>query len=120
MIPEDLKRPQKIELVKPNSAVNRTTNNKNKLKGGSMCEIVEINDEYLDEILLYNSLYMELAMQIVSNDQTVRSNAVQDLKESSSQSVSTQARKGEHLVSLMPAIKKAFVLLGDDIVELST
>ena len=32
----------------------------------------------------------------------------------------TQAKKGEQLVSMMPAIKKAFNLLGDDIVELST
>ena len=32
----------------------------------------------------------------------------------------TQAKKGEQLVSMMPAIKKAFNLMGDDIVELST
>ena len=35
------------------------------------------------------------------------------------QSLTTQAKKGEQLVSIMPAIKKAFNLLGDDIVELS-
>ena len=29
-------------------------------------------------------------------------------------------KKGEQLVSMMPAIKKAFNLMGDDIVELST
>ena len=63
---------------------------------------------------------MELAMQIISNNQTVRSNTVQDLKEFKSQSLATQAKKGEQLVSMMPAIKKAFNLLGDDIVELST
>ena len=63
---------------------------------------------------------MELAMQIISNDKTVRSDTVQDLKEFNYQSLATQAKKGEQLVSMMPAIKKAFILLGDDIVDLST
>ena len=63
---------------------------------------------------------MELAMQIISNDKTVRNDTVQDLKEFNSQFLATQAKKGEQLVSMMPAIKKAFNLLGDDIVELST
>ena len=36
------------------------------------------------------------------------------------QFLSTQAKKGEQLVPMMPAIKKAFDLLGDDIVELTT
>ena len=31
----------------------------------------------------------------------------------------TQAKKREQLVSMMPAIKRAFNLMGDDIVELS-
>ena len=59
-------------------------------------------------------------MQIISNDKTVRNDTVQDLKEFNSQSLATQAKKGEQLVSMMPAIKKAFILLGGDIVELST
>ena len=63
---------------------------------------------------------MELAMQIISTDQAVRNDTVQDLKKFNSQSLTTQAKKGEQLVSMMPAIKKAFNLLGDDIVELST
>ena len=42
------------------------------------------------------------------------------LKDFNSQSLSTQAKKGEHLVSRMPAPKKAFSLLGDDINELFT
>ena len=63
---------------------------------------------------------MELAMQLISTDQTVRDNTIQDLKDFNQQSLSTQAKKGEQLVSMMPAIKKAFNLLGDDIVELST
>ena len=62
---------------------------------------------------------MELAMQIISNDKTVRNDTIQDLKEFDQQSLTTQAKKGEQLVSMMPAIKKAFNLMGDDIVELS-
>ena len=60
---------------------------------------------------------MELAMQINSNDKTVRSDTIQDLKEFNQQSLTTQAKKGEQLISMMPAIKKAFKLMGHDIVE---
>ena len=63
---------------------------------------------------------MDLAMQIISTDKTVRSDTKQDLKEFRSQFLTTQAKKGEHLVCMMPAIKIAFNLLGDDIIELST
>ena len=63
---------------------------------------------------------MELAMQLSSNDKTVRNDTIQDLKDFNQQSLTTQAKKGEQLVSMMPAIKKAFNLMGDDIVELST
>ena len=63
---------------------------------------------------------MELAIQLISNDKTVRNDTVQDLKEFNQQSLTTQAKKGEQLVSMMPAIKKAFNLLGDDIVEIHT
>ena len=58
-------------------------------------------------------------MQIISNDKTVRNDTIQDLKEFNFQSFTIQAKKGEQLVSMMPAIKKAFNLMGDDIVELS-
>ena len=58
-------------------------------------------------------------MQIISTDKAVRNDTIEDLKEFNSQSLTTQAKKGEQLVSIMPAIKKAFNLLGDDIVELS-
>ena len=52
-------------------------------------------------------------MRIISNGQTVGTNTVQDLKDFNSQSLGTQdKKKGEHLVSLMPAIKKAFDLMG--------
>ena len=59
-------------------------------------------------------------MQITSTDKSVRNDSIQDLKDFNQQSLTTQAKKGEQLVSMMPAIKKAFNLLGDDIVELST
>ena len=62
---------------------------------------------------------MELAMQIISDDKTVKSDTIQDLKDFNSQCLATQAKKSEQLVSMMPAIKKAFDLLGDDIVDLS-
>ena len=63
---------------------------------------------------------MELAMQLISSDQTVRNNTIQDLKDFNQQSLSTRAKKGEQLVSMMPAIKEAFTLMGNDIVDLST
>ena len=62
---------------------------------------------------------MELAMPIISDDKTVRNDTIQDLKEFNSQSFSTRAKKGEQFVSIMPAIKKTFDLLGDNIVDLS-
>ena len=63
---------------------------------------------------------MDLAKQLIYSDQTVRDNTIEDLKDFNSQSLSTRAKKEEQLVSMMPAIKKAFNLLGDDIVDLST
>ena len=63
---------------------------------------------------------MELAMQLSLNDTIVRNDTIQDLKDFNQQFLTTQAKKGEQLVSMMPAIKKAFNLKGDDIVELST
>ena len=59
-------------------------------------------------------------MQISSTNQKVRNNTIQDLKDFNQQSLSTRAKKGEQLVSSMPAIKEAFNLMGNDIVELST
>ena len=63
---------------------------------------------------------MESAMQIISNDKTVRNDTLRDLKEFNSQSLSTQAKKGEQLVSLMPANEKDFDFNGDDMVDLPT
>ena len=59
-------------------------------------------------------------MQIISTDKTVRSDTIEDLKDFNNPSLTTQAKKGEQLVSMIPAIKKVFYLLGDDIVELRT
>ena len=58
-------------------------------------------------------------MQIISNDNSVRNDTIQDLKEFNQQSLTTQAKKGEQLVSMIPAIKKAFNLMGDGIVDLT-
>ena len=55
---------------------------------------------------------MELEIQIISNYKIARSNTVHDLKDFSSQSLKTLGKKGEQLVSMMPAIKKAFDLMG--------
>ena len=63
---------------------------------------------------------MELAVQIGSTNQKVRNNTKQDLKDFNKQSLSTRAKKGEQLVSMMPAIKEAFTLMGNVIVDLST
>ena len=57
-------------------------------------------------------------MQIISNDKTVRNDTIQDLKDFNQQPLTTQARKREQLVSMMPAIKIVFNLMGDDIIEL--
>ena len=63
------------------------------LKAGSVHENIEINDKFLDETLHKTNFQMELAMQIISNDKTVRSDIVQDLKIFNSQSLSTQTKK---------------------------
>ena len=52
---------------------------------------------------------MELGMQLSSTDQTVRKDTIQDLKQFNQQSLTTQAKKGEQLTSMMPAIKKLLI-----------
>ena len=59
-------------------------------------------------------------MQIISNHGIVRIDTKQDLKAFNTQSLLTQAKNGEKIVSMMPAFKKTFDLMGDDIVEQST
>ena len=63
---------------------------------------------------------MDLAIRLISTDKGVRNDTIQDFKELNSQSLSSQAKKGDQLTSMMPAIKKAFILMGNDIVELHT
>ena len=57
-------------------------------------------------------------MQFISTGPTVTSSTVHDLKEFKSQYLSTQGKKGGQLFSMVPAIIKAFDLMGDDIVEI--
>ena len=59
-------------------------------------------------------------MQLISNDNTVRNGTIQNLKEFNQQSLTTQTKKGKQVTAMMPAIKKAFNVLGDDLTELST
>ena len=63
---------------------------------------------------------MDSARERISKNETARSKTVQDLKGFNSESISTQAKKGEHLVAVIPRIKKAPDLLGDNVNELST
>ena len=112
MTSRDFKSPQMTSNESPPS-IGTVEPKKNKLKGGAK---IEINDEIFHD----NNLRMDLAMQIISIDQTKRCDTIEDLKELSSQSSATQAKKGEQFVSMMLAIKKAFDLTRDDIVELST
>ena len=62
---------------------------------------------------------VELAMQKISNDKKVRSDATLDVKEFNNTSLVKKAKKGKQIVSMMPAFEKAFDLMCDDIVELS-
>ena len=51
---------------------------------------------------------MEIAMQFISDEQTVGSDTVQDIKDFNWQSLATQAKKGEQIVSMVPAFEKNF------------
>ena len=52
------------------------------MKGGAL---FEINDQYLDGILHNKNRQMNLATQIISNNKTVKSDTIQNLKEFNSQ-----------------------------------
>ena len=69
-----------------------------------MQENVENNEHFLDGFLHKTNSQMELAMQIISNDKTGRNDTIQDLKDFNQQSLTTLAKKGEQLVSMMTAI----------------
>ena len=62
---------------------------------------------------------MDLAIQLISTDQTVGDDTIHFLRDFNQQSLSAQAKKGEQLTLLMPATRKAFNVLGDDKIELS-
>src|SRR5207247_2122558 len=63
---------------------------------------------------------MSSAIQLVKTNNEVRNEIINDLKEFNNQTLVTQAKKGEELVAMMPAVKKAFNMMADDIFELST
>ena len=92
------------DVLKPETKTKSNRRDNNNLKSGSIHANIDINNQDLDEILNNNNLEMVLAMQIISNDKTVRSDTVQDLREFNSQTLSTKAKTGEQLVSKMPAI----------------
>ena len=79
----DLKRPQMTsnDINKPKTNTKSKKKYKTFPKSGSVHENIEINDHYLDEILDNNNIGMQLAMQIICNDKTVRTGTIQDLKE---------------------------------------
>ena len=84
------------ELKKPSPVIGmakRNTSKKSKEKCGSLKETFDNIDEYLNETLHNINLWMELGMQNISNDKTVRSNTVQDMKDFNVQSITTQATK---------------------------
>ena len=51
---------------------------------------------------------MELAMQLISTDETVRSNTLQDLKDFNQQSLSTQVKKRRTINSYDASNQKSF------------
>ena len=59
-------------------------------------------------------------MQIICNDKTVKSNTIKDSEDFISGILSTQDKNREKLVSTMQSIEKAFDLMSDDKLELST
>ena len=60
-----------------NDPLVKHVNSKNKLKRGAK---IEIDDLYLDENFQYNCLKMESAMHFIANDQIVKSETVQAVK----------------------------------------
>ena len=89
---------------------------RNSLKVGAN---IEINEKYSDEIIHNFYLYKDLAIQMNANVKTLKSVTVLYLKQFNDQSLTTQAKKGEQLVSMMPAFKKSFSLLPDHIIALT-
>ena len=88
MTSNDLAKPETKKESTVKSASSKR--NKNIPIAGSVHENIEINAEILDEIFHKNNLWMDLAMQIISKDQTVINKTVQDLKDFNSQSLATE------------------------------
>ena len=69
-------------------------------------------EKHSDKILYNKNLYMEPAGQIISDDKNLRSNRVQDSGDFNSQSLATQAKKGDRLVFYDAYFQKAFYFNG--------
>ena len=74
-----------------------------------MQEDDKINVEYLNETLDNHKQKMELALQVVSIEKTVRGNTIHDSKDFNSQLLATEAEKREQVVSMRPAIRKLLI-----------
>ena len=61
-----------------------------------------------------------MAIQPISNDETLRSNAILDLKVFNFQSVALQAKKEEQVVSAMLSFGKTSDRMGDNVAERAT
>ena len=86
----DLKRTQLTSNDHKTTSHEQVKDKKNKLKGGAN---IENNEKLLDESAHNNYLLLDLARRINANDETSRSDTVQDLGDFNSQSVPTQAKK---------------------------
>ena len=84
----DIKRPQMTsnDLKATQTTAKSNRKNKNILKAGSTLENIGINEQYLYEILDNKDKWMDLAMQKISTDKTVRSDTIEDLKDFNSNS----------------------------------
>ena len=60
------------DVVKPETNMKSNRGNKNIVKTGSIQGNIEINEHNLGEILNIDDIKMDLAMQIISTDKTVR------------------------------------------------
>ena len=74
----DLKRPQMTsnDFAQPETNTKSNRRNKKVPKGGSPHGNVEIDDECSDKILHIINHHVELAMQIISNDKTMRNDVI--------------------------------------------
>ena len=64
------------DFAQPETNTKSNQRNKKVPKGGSPHENVEIDDDCLDKILHNINHHVELAMQIISNDKTMRNDVI--------------------------------------------